>query len=214
VIGPVVDALVLAAGASERLGRCKQLLPFAGTTLVGHAVACARAAGVRRVLAVIGARAGELRPELQRLAVECVDNPDWREGLGSSIRAGVQALDGDDRPDAILILLSDQPRVAAADLRRIVERGRERPHAIVAAAYRGTVGVPALFPRAQFAELRALGGALGAKALLRAHAMAVEAVPCAAASVDIDTEEDYERLLLSRACGSSLSQAADGTVKR
>jgi molybdenum cofactor cytidylyltransferase len=191
----VFDAVVLAAGESARLGRPKQLLPYAGTTLLGHAVDCVRSVGARRVLVVIGAHLELLRTEVARLHVAHLENLGWREGRGSSLRAGAAAiLDGVDAPDGVLVVVSDQPRVGVAELARLVERWRAQPDHIVACAYDGGLGVPALFPRELAGELRASGGDRGAKAVIHGHLARTLRVDCPAAAQDVDTEADYVRL--------------------
>ena len=188
---PVVDALVLAAGTSSRLGRLKQLLPYGDTTLLGHAIATARAAGVRRVGVVVGAHAADVAAEAMRARADLVaENADWAVGMGSSLRVGTRALtEYEQAPDALLVLLCDQPLVTSSDLQRLLAHGTD---VVVASAYDGTTGVPALFPRHRFAALAALDGATGAKALLRS--VDVVRVECPTAAIDIDTEADWSRL--------------------
>jgi molybdenum cofactor cytidylyltransferase len=187
----VFDALVLAAGTSSRLGRLKQLLPYGETTLLGHAIATARAAGVRRVGVVVGAHAADVAAEAMRARADLVaENADWAVGMGSSLRVGTRALTEHALPpDALLVLLCDQPLVTASDLRRLLAHGHD---VVVASVYDGATGVPALFPRRMFGALAALEGAAGAKALLRGSDVA--RVECPAAAVDIDTEADWSRL--------------------
>lgn len=187
----VVDALVLAAGTSSRLGRLKQLLQYGETTLLGHAIATARAAGARRVGVVVGAHAADVAAEAMRAHADIVaENADWAVGMGSSLRVGARALTENALPpDALLVLLCDQPLVTAADLQRLLAHG---PDVVVASVYDGTTGVPALFPRRMFGALVALDGAAGAKTLLRGGD--VVRIECPAAAVDIDTEADWSRL--------------------
>lgn len=217
--GPVA-AIVLAAGASTRLGagRSKQLLRYQGRTLLRHSVEQALASSCQPVIVVLGAEVERCQRELAGLDVHVTINPAWAEGMGSSIRAGMAAVTAaaaDAR--AVVITLCDQPLVGAAFIDRVVKRfdsyrgeavesaegaGRE-PAAgepTVAAEYDGRPGVPALFPRARFAELSRLDGAAGARHLLRAtpgHGVARDVVitlPCPEAAVDVDTITDYEAL--------------------
>ena len=187
----VIDALVLAAGTSSRLGRLKQLLPYGDTTLLGHAIATAGAAGVRRVGVVVGAHAADVAAEAMRARADVVaENADWAVGMGSSLRVGARALTEPTlAPDALLVLLCDQPLVTASDLRRLLAHGSD---VVVASVYDGTTGVPALFPRRMFGALAALDGATGAKVLLRGAD--VVRVDCPTAAIDIDTEADWSRL--------------------
>jgi molybdenum cofactor cytidylyltransferase len=191
----VIAAVVLAAGESSRLGRPKQALPHRGRSLLRHTVECAVAAGCDPVLVVLGARAGELGAELDGTPARTVTNEDWREGIGSSVRAGVAAVERE-RPDAraVLLLVCDQPRLTPQVLRRLLERFRAAGPRIVACEYAGTVGVPALFERALFPELLELSGPTGAKPLLRTHAEEVVRLAWPDGDVDVDRPGDLDRL--------------------
>lgn len=179
-----IAAIVLAAGASTRLGagRSKQLLRYQGRTLLRHSVEQALSSSCRPVIVVLGAEVERCQRELDGLDVHVAINPEWAEGMGSSIRVGMAAVTAaaaDAR--AVVITLCDQPLVGAAFIDRLVQRYRaeaaETAHAVkaaesgeptVAAEYDGRPGVPALFPRSRFAELARLDGAAGARHLLRA----------------------------------------------
>ena len=188
-----IGVILLAAGGSTRLGSPKQLLTYEGKTLLRHAAETALATGCRPVAAVLGSGAARLRAELAGLDVRLVDNPDWSRGMGTSVRLGVAALDADTA--GTLLMLCDQPLVTAEKLAMLVAAFRQNAGAgIVAAAYHDTVGVPALFSRAYFDELRALPDDAGAKPILQRHRDAVLPVPLPEAAVDIDTREQYERL--------------------
>ena len=194
---PPVGIILLAAGGSTRLGSPKQLLVYRGTTLLRRAAETALATGCRPVVAVLGSGAERLRAELAGLDVRPVDNPDWTRGMGTSVRLGTAALDAETA--GALLMLCDQPLVTAAHLTTLVTAFRQQAGAgIVAAAYHDTVGVPVLFSRAYFEELRALPDDAGAKPILRRHRDAVLPVPMPEAAVDIDTREQYKRLAGSR----------------
>ena len=184
-------AVVLAAGGSSRMGRPKQLLPFRGRTLLRHAAEVAVAAGGDPVVVVLGAAADRLRGELDGLPVTAVTNPDWQQGPGTSVRAGVAALP--DGVTAVVVLLADQPFVTADDLRALIAARLASGLPMAASAYGGAVGVPAVFARACFPDLLALDPAAGAKKLLSRHPDRVAVVPLAAGALDLDTPADYER---------------------
>jgi len=191
----VIAAVILAAGQSERLGRAKQLLTYRGRTLLRHVVDCALEAGCDPVFVVLGARADEIKPQLENLQVELVTNEDWSEGIGSSVRTGVEAV-ANQRPEtrAVLLLTCDQPRITPALVRQIGERFEAGGARIIACEYAGTVGVPALFDRALFPELLAVSGSIGAKPLLEAHAADVVRLPWPDGALDIDHPDDYVKL--------------------
>ncbi len=188
--------IVLAAGGSTRLGSAKQLLVYQGQTLLRRAAATAvEAAQGGPVVVVLGAGAEAMQGELDGLGVAVVENLDWAQGMGGSVRRGVAAPEVS-RVRGVLLTLGDQPLVGAGELRKIVEAGHGGDEdVIVAAAYGGTVGVPVWFGRAYLAELGALPEDAGAKGLLRRHGGHVVAVEMPAAAVDVDTREQYEGLL-------------------
>ena len=176
-------AVVLAAGASSRMGVPKASLPWHGVTLLERAVSACRDAGCDPVTVVLGCH-----PLDVPAGATAADNPDWRRGMGSSIAAGVRATPvGRD----VLILPCDLPRVAAADLRRLILALAGRSAA--AASFAGTLGPPACFAAALRPQLLELSAA-GAKALLRRPDANVAAVPMPAAAWDIDTPQDFRRV--------------------
>jgi molybdenum cofactor cytidylyltransferase len=183
----IVDAVVVAAGESSRLGRPKQLLPFRETTLLGAAIAAVKGAAPRRLMVVLGARAAEIRRSAE--GADMVENAEWRTGLGSSLRAGLERMDG---ADGAVVALCDQPLVPGRHFAALRAAFESRPGHIVASSYEGITGVPAIFPRKLFEELRTLEG--GARGLIERHP-AVVRLACPEAAVDVDTEDDYRRLL-------------------
>lgn len=184
-----VTAVVLAAGASSRLGRPKQLVEWRGETLVHRAARLALESGVEAVRVVTGAHGEDVARAVADLAVQCVHNARAHKGMASSIQRGLEGLD-----TAVLLLTCDQPLLTAEHLRALVHHGRARGLPVVASSYEDIVGVPALFSSALLPELRALQGDQGARAVLRRHP--VEALPLVEGGLDVDTEEDVRRLSL------------------
>lgn len=190
--GVKIGAVILAAGASSRLGQPKQLLEYHGETLVRRVARAALDAGCRPVALVLGAVREKIAVTVRDLELTILPNDAWERGMGTSIRLGVAALRD---CDALFLLASDQPMVSPDLLRELIATQNETQKPMAASAYTGTIGVPALFTRACFAQLLALGDVSGAKALLLARPDEVASVPFAAGAVDIDTPGDYRTLL-------------------
>lgn len=182
-------AVLLAAGASRRLGRPKQLLELDAEPMVRRAARICLEVGFEPVLAVLGSGAAEVEAALDGLAVRCLDNPEWPEGMAASIRAGLAALPGE--ATAVLLLACDQPTLSAALLREFRRLHQDRPEAVLASAYNGGRGIPALFPRSRLEALASLRGDRGAKALLGE----AELIPFPGGEIDFDTPEDVEAWL-------------------
>ncbi len=187
-----LHTIVLAAGASTRFGSAKQLVRIGDRPLLS--LVAGRAAEVvgHALIVVLGAGAAELAPLLKHSPGSVVVNRDWREGLASSIRAGVARLP----PSCagVMLVLADQACVTAEDLRRLAGAWRRQPLSVAAARYGATVGVPAIFPQHRFGELSELTGDTGARALLRRHADTLVKVPMASAAFDLDTPDDLLEL--------------------
>jgi molybdenum cofactor cytidylyltransferase len=186
--GDGLHAVVLAAGASTRFGSAKQLVRVGGRPLLHTAVTRAAEVVGNALVVVLGSGASELAPLLKHSSGSIVVNQEWREGLASSIRAGVARLPT--HCGGVLLLLADQAAVTADDLRRLAGSWRRQPEHIAAALYSGTVGAPVIFPRSCFRELAELRGDVGARPLLRRNADRMVRVPMPSAAIDIDTPED------------------------
>ncbi|KOU47532.1 nucleotidyltransferase family protein [Streptomyces sp. WM6378] len=193
-----VTGLLLAAGGGRRLGgRPKALLPHRGRPLVENAVRVLREGGCRTVYVVLGAAAQEVRARADLAGCVLIDNPDWAEGMGSSLRAGLEALaKSDDAARAALVSLVDQPGIGAEAVARVLAAHRSGD-SLAAASYDGKRGHPVLFGADRWADIAASAmGDRGARAYLKAHEAEIELVECGdvAEPYDIDTEADLGRL--------------------
>ena len=188
-------AVILAAGASTRMGAPKQLLALDGRPLVVRSVEAALASPAWPVVVVLGAHAEKIRPVLARLPVLIAESPVWAEGMAASIRAGVTTLRQFSRAlDGALVALCDQPAFSADTIAQLVAAQRTTGRSIVAARYGGRHGAPALFLRGHFETLVHLTGEEGARTLLNGDPARVASVDLPALALDLDTPEDVARL--------------------
>ncbi|MEU1597864.1 nucleotidyltransferase family protein [Streptomyces sp. NPDC005708] len=191
-----IAGLLLAAGGGRRLGgRPKALLEHRGRPLVEHAVEVLRAAGCARVHVVLGAAAEVVRERAELTGCVLVDNPDWEQGMGSSLRAGLASLAGTGA-SAALVLLVDQPGIGPAAVARVLAAYKDGT-SLVSAAYDGVRGHPVLFGASHWAGIAATAtGDRGARDYLKTHEDAITLVECGdvAQAYDIDTRGDLVHL--------------------
>ena len=191
-----VGLIILAAGKANRMGKPKQLLAYQGNSLISHVVKIGLNSVCKSVVVVLGAYIEKIKAEIDKLPVQIVENPHWQTGMASSIRAGIAAIkQSNSNLDAVIIALADQPLISEAVFNRLIQSYQEKENIIIASSYDDIVGVPALFNRALFAELMQLEGDRGAKALMRKYQDEVLAIDIPEAAIDIDTPDDYEKLL-------------------
>ncbi len=187
---PEIGVLILAAGGSTRMGQPKQLLPWNNTTLLGHTITIAREIS-EMIMVVLGCQANQVKNEIPEHVNYSV-NEAWKKGIGSSIAHGVNELQKMSNPRAILVLLADQPLIDAHYLNQIVQK--KTGNEIVATSYGDKAGVPALFPKGYFEELKTLNGDYGAKQLLQRYAAKTIKLSANDKTIDIDTPEIYSSL--------------------
>ena len=191
-----VPAIILAAGASRRLGQPKQMVRITGETLLARTVRVVREAGADPVLVVLGANRESIAEAVDLSAVRVVVNPDWEQGIASSIHAGIESLlSREPGADAAMILVCDQPKLTADHLKLLIGRFEQAQEpSIVSSRYAGIAGIPAIFPISQFPRLLALKGDTGARFLLRNPECPMISVDFAGGEADIDTPEDLARV--------------------
>ena len=191
-----IGIIILAAGSSTRMnGQPKQLLEFEGKTLLRRAAETALSSNLRPIVVVLGANAEKLLPEIKDLPILPAINENWASGMGGSIKTGLSVLLAENRGiEAAILMLCDQPFVTAETLNRLIETFQKTKKPIAACQYSDTIGVPALFAREMFAELSALQGDAGAKAVIKKHAADVAQTPAPEAAFDVDTQADFQKL--------------------
>ena len=160
--------------------------------MVRKAANTALETGADPVVVVVGSHAEEVRAELEGLPLWIVENDSWKEGIASSIRVGIAALEQTE-VTAGLIVLADQPLITASDLGKILAVAANNPGSMVA-SYGETMGAPALFPREWFSHLLQLRGDQGARHLLMSNATMVRRVMLENAATDVDTEDAWANL--------------------
>jgi molybdenum cofactor cytidylyltransferase len=188
-----VAAVILAAGAAHRFGRPKQLLDWHGNPLIWHVAQKALRAGLSLVIVVCGREKDAIQRALSGLPVEFVHNPDWAQGQGTSVSAGTKAVLP--KSGAILFLLADQPQIPVSLIRTLIEFHAQKLHPIIGPLVDGQRANPVIFDRVAFDDLCALSGEAGGRKLFGKYP--VQWIPWhdSAPLLDVDTPEDYKRLL-------------------
>jgi CTP:molybdopterin cytidylyltransferase MocA len=187
--------LLLAAGNASRYGSAKQRVLITGISMVRRAALAALATGAGLIV-VTGAHAEAVAEELAGLPVTLLHNTHWPQGMGGSIASGFRyLLQTAASSAAAIVCLADQPLIGHAELQRLIAAHRNAPDRIIAADHGAALGPPCLFPSHYYAELAKLSGAQGARKVLERYPAEVDTVAMPQAAVDIDTPDDYERLV-------------------
>ena len=184
--------IILAAGASTRMGYPKPLLLWRGEPFIRHIVHTALSASLSPIVIVAGAHTSEIRAAVAHLPVTLIHNPDWEAGQSTSVRCGLQAL-----PDAIgsaIFLLADQPHIPIELVNALKDQHAQALSPIVAPLIDERRGNPVLFDRVTFTELQSLTGDVGGRAVFAKHPIAFVPWHDANLLLDVDTPEDYQRL--------------------
>ncbi|MGJ5641366.1 nucleotidyltransferase family protein [Formosa sp. S-31] len=186
--------IVLAAGASTRMKRIKQLLPYNKVTLLEHTLNTALNTNATAVICVLGANSNLIQREVNFKTILVTTNQNWADGLGSSIAHGIQfAQQQFSNLESVLFTLADQPFVSSNHLNSIITSATN-PENIYATKYEDTFGVPTLFPKFYFNDLRRLKGDQGAKVILKQNQNKIAPITPDFTNTDIDTPEDYRHL--------------------
>lgn len=188
--------IILAAGNSSRLGEPKQLLAYQKKTLIEHVTEAALGAKPAAVIVVTGSNASLIEQMLHPFSYHSVHNPAWESGMGSSIAAGVEALlQMHPHITGALFAVSDQPFVTSELFTLLIDEAIKADFGIIASSYGDTLGTPVLFTKQYFPELLKLNGVEGAKKLVKRFTHDVTSISFPLGNVDIDTQEDYQKLL-------------------
>ena len=188
-------AIVLAAGLSSRMGVQKLLLPFGGKKVIGHIVDQLLASTVGEVYVVVGHQAERISAELSGRAVSIVNNPDYKSGMLSSVRCGLQSLP--EKCRAVMVVLGDQPSITTGLINQMLQSFAMTDKTILVPLYKGKRGHPILFSSIYRDEIITQYGDVGLRGLLHGHSNDIFELAVSTASVlcDMDCPEDYRREL-------------------
>src|SRR2546423_5612484 len=190
-----IGAVILAAGESLRFGRPKQLVQFHGKSLVRRVADAAKDANCSPIVVVLGSKREQIDRELKETDAIVAENQNWRRGIGSSIRVGVEsAVNQVPDIEAIVLLTCDQPFVKTDTIECLIAMREKVKKAIVASSYSETLGVPALFDRSCFQELLTLPDDSGAKSIILSNRERVAGLLFPEGKIDIDTAAAYKEL--------------------
>lgn len=184
--------LILAAGASSRMGKPKQLLQIGNASMLYRVIKNAVNSTTADVFVVLGAEADSIKDDICDLPIEIIFNPNYKNGLSSSIAKGIKRLY---KYDAVLILLADQLMISGSYLNKMVSELKNHPNTIIVSDYNGVKGVPALFPKRYYTNLLKLKGDKGAKQFLNSDIVATRTIISSVNLLDVDTPEDYQKLI-------------------
>jgi molybdenum cofactor cytidylyltransferase len=187
----MLSAILLAAGESKRMGRLKQLMPLGESTIIERAIDNLSASAVDEVIVVVGHKAEEITGTISPKPVKIAFNPNYGEGMSTSIIAGLKLVDP--RAEAVMLALGDQPLVDSQTINRLIDEFHKSDKGIALPTYKGRRGHPVILATSYQAELLELKGDIGAREIIKRHPKDVLEVAVDSQGVisDIDTEDDY-----------------------
>jgi molybdenum cofactor cytidylyltransferase len=191
----MLSAIILAAGESKRMGKPKQLLPLGKSTLLEQAIDNLLNSSVDETIVVLGHKAEEITEKIANKPVKVVINPDYQQGMSTSIVAGLIMVDP--RSQAVMLALGDQPLVTSRTINQLIEAFNKNRKGIAVPTYRGRRGHPIIFDIKYKAELFKLRGDIGGREIIQNHPKDVFMVAVDSESVvsDIDTQDEYNSQL-------------------
>ncbi|RYU97285.1 nucleotidyltransferase family protein [Emticicia agri] len=197
-----VGIVILAAGASSRMGVPKQLLHIDGLSLIKRMTEMAMDTPCYPVVVVLGANRQLIRKELERMPITIIDNPQWENGMSSSLKMGlVGSYMTFKELEAVIFLTVDMPLVSVELIQKMIEKAeivaedRKESPDIVACKYNGQIGIPVLFKRKMFNQLLELKGDNGAKKVILANKEHTATIDFPEGKIDLDTMEEYRKFL-------------------
>jgi len=190
-----IAIIILAAGASKRMGSPKQLLNWGNSSLLGNTIETALKLNAEEVVVVLGANYIAIKKEINHFPVTILNNEKWQIGLGKSLACGVEYLMSSNlKLDGCLITLADQPFIDHKFLKNLISQFSKKKNSIIATSYKDEkYGVPVIFDNFFFDELSALDDDKGAKQILKKYKSDVKALTPQLKNIDIDTIQDYKK---------------------
>jgi len=189
---PAVTAIILGAGESSRMGRPKLLLPFGDSTIIEEVISQALASSVEKTIVVLGSNIESHREVIKNYPVEIINNEQYKEGMFSSVKCGLEAVP--DTSDAVMVLLGDQPMIQAEEMDQLIESYRDSEKEIALATHGNMRGHPILFGRKFISEIIGYPGKASLRDLLQKHPSEILEIKTGSDRIlrDIDTENDYQ----------------------
>jgi molybdenum cofactor cytidylyltransferase len=189
-----VTTIILAAGASSRMGQSKQKLNISGEPLLRRIVQAALSSRTQKVIVVLGADESGHHNLIRDLPVEIIVNHNWQKGMGSSIKRGMDLISIADSK-AVIISVCDQPHLTSNVFNQLIDLFNKSQRLVVASTYAGTMGVPALFHQSLFNAILNMRDDEGAKKIILKHQDNLETIPFEAGAIDLDTMTDYDSFI-------------------
>jgi len=189
-----ISGIILAAGASSRMTKYKQLLKFKGESLLNAIVGKCQQLELEEIVCITGYLDKELRDEVMEDDITFIHNAKHKEGMVGSLKLGIDHI-SDSKVDAVLVVLTDQPLIPLSHYQAMISKVESEFAMLIATSYNGTIGVPALYSRQYFQEIMSLDNNSSAKSILKRHNKELVTIDCAMAGLDVDTDEDYNKLL-------------------
>ncbi|MGZ4895117.1 MAG: NTP transferase domain-containing protein [Candidatus Angelobacter sp.] len=207
-----VSAVVLAAGISRRMGTPKQLLRIDGETMLERTLKNLRASNVSEIVLVLGYAAESVKKEISTEGVKIVHNPNYEQGMGTSLRTGLAAVDAN--ATAALIVLADQPWVGSDTLNSLIACHGESTPQIIIPTYKGFRGNPVLLDRSVFPELQGLTGDVGCRAIFGEHTENILKLPVDDSGIllDVDSRDDFETLSAAAGAHAESGKPAESGI--
>lgn len=195
-----VGIVILAAGESKRMGTAKQLLPIFGVQMLKYLILQAFETNCHPITVVVGANKDKIVPLLKDMPIVIIDNPNWKKGMGDSIKMGmIGSYMASKEIEGLLIMTSDMPYVNAETINKMIDLAvQNEDKSIVASKYDKTVGVPVLFKKEKFELLLDLKGNIGARDILKKHKSDIVIHEFENGKIDLDTKEDYFSFIQSK----------------